>query len=103
MNNEFKRMQKLAGLLTENKEVDDLIKKDLETKNINSTAIKTNWNDLDWDFSDSDSVSFGDFEVDMDQFKTGSKKGYVVDNDGVKRDIDKATIKFILQSYKENW
>ena len=63
---------------------------------------ETSWNELDWDFSDLDSVNFRDFEVDNDQFLQASKKGYVIDNDGVKRIIDKLTLKYILQSYKEN-
>ena len=63
---------------------------------------ETSWNELDWDFSDLDSVNFRDFEVDIDQFLQASKKGYVIDNDGVKRIIDKLTLKYILQSYKEN-
>ena len=29
---------------------------------------ETDWSELNWDFSDSDSVNFGDFEVDIDQF-----------------------------------
>jgi hypothetical protein len=29
---------------------------------------ETSWNELDWDFSDLDSVNFRDFEVDIDQF-----------------------------------
>jgi hypothetical protein len=29
--------------------------------------------------------------------------GYVIDDDGVKRNIDKPTLKSILQSYRENW
>ena len=57
----------------------------------------------DWDFSDSDSVNFGDFEVDIDQFKQGIKNGYVIDDNGNKRSIDKSTIKDILLSYKENY
>jgi hypothetical protein len=62
-----------------------------------------NWNKLDVDFSDSDSINFGDFEVDIDNFKKGSKDGYVIDNDGVKRIIDEVTVKIILEDYKENW
>jgi len=62
-----------------------------------------NWNELDVDFSDSDSINFGDFEVDIDNFKKGSKDGYVIDNDGVKRIIDEVTVKVILEDYKENW
>ena len=64
--------------------------------------VEISWNELDWDFSDLDSVNFRDFEVDIDQFLQASKKGYVIDNDGVKRIIDKLTLKYILQSYKEN-
>ena len=66
-------------------------------------AQETDWSELDWDFSDSDSVNFGDFEVDIDQFKKGIKNGYVIDDNGDKRSINKSIIKDILQSYKENY
>ena len=59
------------------------------------------WADYDWDFSDSDSIDFGKFEVDIAEFKRNTK-GFVVDNNGKERKIDKATIKDILQSYREN-
>ena len=69
----------------------------------NKKAIETDWNELDMDFSDSDTINFGKFEIDIDRFKQGSKDGYVIDDDGVKRNIDKPTLKSILQSYRENW
>ena len=70
--------------------------------NQNKKTVETPWNELDQDFSDSDSVNFGKFEVDIDQFKQASKNGYVIDDNGVKRSIDKLTLKYILQSYREN-
>jgi len=96
--NEFKRMQLIAGLITES----EYRESQMDEAEMDE-VVKTNWNDLDLDFSDSDSVNFGDFEVDINQFKKGLKNGYVIDDNGVKRDIDKVTIKSILQSYKENW
>jgi hypothetical protein len=89
-------------------DIDDLIQQGLQAdrtikaQNQNKKSIETPWNELDWDFSDSDSVNFGDFEVDIDQFLQAKKNGYVIDNNGVKRIIDKLTLKYILQSYKEN-
>ena len=68
----------------------------------NKRVIETDWWELDMDFSDSDSINFGDFEVDIDKFKQGSKDGYVIDNNGDKRIIDKATLKLILKDYREN-
>ena len=41
----------------------------MKTLNTNTLPIVTDWNTLDWDFSDSDSVNFTDFEVDIDEFK----------------------------------
>lgn len=119
------RMNQLAGIITEgqarkmiailnekvgylSQDIDDLIQKGLQAdriikaQNQNKKAIETPWNKLDQDFSDSDSVNFGKFEVDIDQFKQASKNGYVIDNNGVKRIIDKPTLKDILQSYREN-
>lgn len=119
------RMNQLAGLITEgqarkmmeilneevgylSQDIDDLIQKGLQAdrtikaQNQNKKAIETPWNELDQDFSDSDSVNFGKFEVDIDQFKQASKNGYVIDDNGVKRIIDKPTLKYILQSYREN-
>jgi hypothetical protein len=96
--NEFKRMQLIAGLITES----EYRESQMDEAEMDE-VVKTNWNDLDWDFSDSDSVNFGNFEVDINQFKKGLKNGYVIDDNGVKRGIDKATIESILQSYKENW
>jgi len=96
--NEFKRMQLIAGLITES----EYRESQMDEAEMDE-VVKTNWDDLDLDFSDSDSVNFGDFEVDINQFKKGLKNGYVIDDNGVKRDIDKVTIKSILQSYKENW
>ena len=75
----------------------------MKTLNTNTLPIVTDWNTLDWDFSDSDSVNFTDFEVDIDEFKQGKKNGYVTDDDGVNRSIDKVTVKLILEDYKENW
>ena len=75
----------------------------MKTLNTNTLPIVTDWNTLDWDFSDSDSVNFTDFEVDIDEFKQGKKNGYVTDDDGVKRIIDKVTVTLILEDYKENW
>ena len=75
----------------------------MKTLNTNTLPIVTDWNTLDWDFSDSDSVNFTDFEVDIDEFKQGKKNGYVTDDDGVKRIIDKVTVNLILEDYKENW
>jgi len=79
------------------------IDRDFKTQNQNKKAQETDWYELDWDFSDSDSVNFGDFEVDIDQFKKGIKDGYVIDDNGDKRSINKSIIKDILQSYKENY
>ena len=90
-------------------EIDDLIQRSLQANKISKAQNQsknpqeTDWNQLDWDFSDSDSVNFGDFEVDIDQFKQGIKNGYVIDDNGNKRSIDKSTIKDILLSYKENY
>ena len=75
----------------------------MKTLNTNTLPIVTDWNTLDWDFSDSDSVNFTDFEVDIDEFKQGKKNGYVTDDDGVKRIIYKVTLTLILEDYKENW
>ena len=89
-------------------DIDDLIQQGLQAdrtikaQNQNKKSIETPWNELDWDFSDSDSVNFGNFEVDIDQFLQAKKNGYVIDDNGVKRIIDKLTLKYILQSYKEN-
>ncbi len=107
---EFKRIQKLVGLINEevSPEINDLIQrglqmqKDIELQNQNKPPQETNWEELDWDFSEEDSVNFGDFEVDIDQFKKGIKNGYIIDNNGNKRSIYKNMIKSILQSYKEN-
>ena len=122
---EIIRMNQLAGIITEgqarkmmvilneevgylSQDIDDLIQKGLQAdrtikaQNQNKKAIETPWNELDQDFSDSDSVNFGKFEVDIDQFKQASKNGYVIDDNGVKRIIDKPTLKDILQSYREN-
>lgn len=66
-------------------------------------TLNTNWMGLDWDFSDSDSVNFGDFDVTIDQFEQGKESGYVIDLDGIKRTIDETTIKLILEDYQENW
>ena len=77
--------------------------KNIKTQNQNKPPQETDWFDLDMDFSDSDSINFGKFEIDIDKFKQGSKDGYVIDDDGVKRNIDKSTLKSILQSYRENW
>jgi len=91
------------------KELDDFIQKGLQAdrtikaQNQNKPPQETDWNELDMDFSDSDTINFGKFEIDIDRFKQGSKDGYVIDDDGVKRNIDKSTLKSILQSYRENW
>jgi hypothetical protein len=97
------------ALSEDNNDIDDLIQKSLQaqrdfiSKNQNKPPQDINWNNLDWDFSDEDSVDFGNFEVDVDQFTKKFNGEYIVDNDGVKRNIDKSTVKAILQSYKENW
>jgi hypothetical protein len=75
----------------------------MKTLDKNTLPIMTDWFKLDMDFSDSDSIDFTDFEVDIDEFKQGKKNGYVVDTDGVKRIIDKVTVKLILEDYEENW
>ena len=63
----------------------------------------TNWYKLNWDFSDDESVNFGYFDVDLDQFKQASKNGYVIDDSGRKRIIDEPTAKAILDDYEDNW
>jgi len=74
-----------------------------ETSTPSDKIHQTDWNQLDWDFSNSDSINFGDFEVDINQFKQGIKNGYVIDDNGYKRSIDKDTFSNILSSYIENW
>jgi hypothetical protein len=102
-NNVGDRMDVLSTNETEdtNRYFNALIKSNLNEDN--DSPIPTDWYDLDWDFSDSYTIDFGDFEVDFDEFKPGIKNGYVVDSNGVKRAIDKSTIKTILQSYRENF
>jgi len=92
---ELIRMNKLAGLITE-----EQARKMMDVLGTDLTEGK-DWADYDWDFSDSDSIDFGKFEVDIAEFKRNTK-GFVVDNNGKERKIDKATIKDILQSYREN-
>jgi len=67
---------------------------------------KTDWSNLDPDFSDSAEISFqnGDtsFQVNIKQFKQ-KFNGKIVDTEGKERSIDKKIFDDILESYLENF
>ena len=99
-NFDFKKYLAEGKLLKEDDGIDDLIRQSLEMQNQNKN-LKNNWVDLDWDFSDPDSVDFGKFEVGIDQFQNFNGK-FVIDSDGKKRPITQDMVDSILDSYKEN-
>ena len=99
-NFDFKKYLAEGKLLKEDDGIDDLIRRGLEIQNQNKNS-KNNWVDLDWDFSDPDSVDFGKFEVGIDQFRNFNGK-FVIDSDGKKRSITQDIVDSILDSYEEN-
>ena len=99
-NFDYKKFLAEGKLLKENDDFDDWLRQGLELQK-NQSKSKNSWIDLDWDFSDPDSVDFGKFEVSIDQFQNFNGK-FVIDSDGNKRPITQDIVDSILDSYEEN-